>query len=843
MHFRFIFAFMERLKHILIILFALSATSLSAREVINFNKDWKFCLNLETDSNPADIEFDDSGWRTLDVPHDWAIEGDFDEHNPSGTGGGALPGGIGWYRKTFKVSKKDTGSIIKIEFDGVYMNSSVWINGHLLGTRPYGYISFSYNLTPYINWGGDNVIAVKVDNSDQPNSRWYSGCGIYRDVRLVKTGVIRVDQWGTYVRTESLSGNKALVRINTSVVNGTINKMVRTLTVTSTVKDSKGKTVASSSTSKELHFNGIFDLEDSILMETPHLWSVDDPYMYTLVTSVSVNKKKVDTYETPFGIRSIEFRADSGFYLNGEHVIINGVCLHHDQGCLGTATNERAIERQLQILKAMGCNGIRCSHNPPSPQLLDLCDRMGFLVMDEAFDMWHRRKTERDYARFFEGWANRDLSDMIKRDRNHPSIVIWSIGNEVQEQWSDARADTLSDLLLETLSDRDEYIIDYKREDIDNVNVFITQNLVDIIKHYDPTRPVTAGCNEPSPNNNLFRSGAIDVIGYNYHNQNVPAVPRLFPGKPFIITESVSALMTRGFYEMPSGQMMTRPVRWDRPYFNETFSCSAYDNVATPWGSHHEENLIFLNSQPFVAGQYIWTGFDYIGEPTPYGWPARSSYFGIVDLAGFPKDIYYLYQSEWTDTPVLHLFPHWNWEPGEQIDMWCYYNNADEVELFINGKSQGTRTKDAQHLHVVWNVTFEPGTVKVVARKDGVETASREIHTAGEPAQIRLTPDRSTIKNNGTDLSFVTVEILDKDGNLCPNAENLVQFQVEGKGFIAGVDNGSPISLERFKDNKRKAFYGKCLVVVQNDSGKGKIKVKASSEGLNDAHIILKCAR
>ena len=842
MHFRFIFAYMKRLKQLLIILLTLYATALGAREVQNFNNGWKFSLNVGADENPAAPGFNDSGWRTLDLPHDWAIEGDFDEHNPSGTGGGALPGGIGWYRKNFKVDKKDKGQIISIEFDGVYMNSSVWINGHLLGTRPYGYISFSYDLTPYINWEGENVIAVKVDNSDQPNSRWYSGCGIYRDVRLVKTGDIRVDQWGTYVRTESLSDNKALVRINTSVVNGTINKMVRTLTVTSTVKDSKGKTVASSSTSKELQFNGIFDLEDSILVETPHLWSVDDPHMYTLVTSVSVNKKKVDTYETPFGIRTIEFRADSGFYLNGEHVIINGVCLHHDQGCLGAATNERAIERQLQILKEMGCNGIRCSHNPPSPILLDLCDRMGFLVMDEAFDMWHRRKTERDYARFFEGWANRDLSDMIKRDRNHPSIVIWSIGNEVQEQWSDARADTLSDLLLETLSDRDEYIIDYKREDIDNVNVFITQNLVDIIKHYDPTRPVTAGCNEPSPNNNLFRSGAIDVIGYNYHNQNVPAVPRLFPGKPFIITESVSALMTRGFYEMPSDKLMTRPVRWDRPYFNETFSCSAYDNVRTPWGSHHEDNLIFLNSQPFVAGQYIWTGFDYIGEPTPYGWPARSSYFGIVDLAGFPKDVYYLYQSEWTDTPVLHLFPHWNWEPGQQIDMWCYYNNADEVELYINGVSQGVRSKDAEHLHVVWNVTFEPGTVKVVARKEGVETASQEIHTAGEPAQIRLTPDRSTIKADGKDLSFITVEILDEDGNLCPNAENLVEFNINGNGFIAGVDNGSPISLERFKAGKRKAFYGKCLVVVQNDGKKGNIQIEATSEGLKHAQTTIKCA-
>ncbi len=834
---------MRRIKQILFFLFALSFTGLGAREVENFNGDWKFSHNVGAKENPEAPEYDDSGWRKLNLPHDWAIEGDFDEHNPSGTGGGALPGGIGWYRKNFKVSKKDQGKIISIVFDGVYMNSSVWINGHLLGTRPYGYISFSYDLTPYINWEGNNVIAVKVDNSDQPNSRWYSGCGIYRDVRLVKTGDIRVDQWGTYVRTESLSDNKALVRINTSVINGTINKMVRTLTVTSTIKDFKGKTIASSSTSKELQFNGIFDLEDSILVETPHLWSVDDPYMYTLVTSVSVNKKKVDTYETPFGIRTIEFRADSGFYLNGEHVRINGVCNHHDLGCLGAATNERAIERQLQILKAMGCNGIRCSHNPPSSILLDLCDRMGFLVMDEAFDMWRRRKTDRDYARFFDEWHERDLTDLVVRDRNHPSIVLWSIGNEVLEQWSDAKADTLSleqaNLILNMGHSADQLA----QEGEMSVNSLITARLAEIIKKLDPTRPVTAGCNEPSPGNHLFRSGAIDVIGYNYHNQNVPAVPRLFPGKPFIITESVSALMTRGFYEMPSDKMMTRPARWDRPYFNPTFSCSAYDNVATPWGSHHEENLIFLNSQPFVAGQYIWTGFDYIGEPTPYGWPARSSYFGIVDLAGFPKDVYYLYQAEWTDTPVLHLFPHWNWEPGQQIDMWCYYNNADEVELFINSKSQGTRTKDAQHLHVVWNVTFEPGTVKVVARKNGVETASREIHTAGEPAQIRLTPDRNRIKSNGTDLSFVTVEILDKDGNLCPNADNLVQFQVEGKGFIAGVDNGSPISLERFKDNKRKAFYGKCLVVLQNNSGKGKINLKASSEGLKDAHIVLKCAR
>ena len=829
---------MKRFLHILLLLFALTASNADAREIINFNKDWKFCLNIEGDKDPAAPDFNDHSWRTLDLPHDWAIEGDFDEHNPSGTGGGALPGGTGWYRKTFIASKKGQGQIISIEFDGVYMNSSVYINGHLLGTRPYGYISFSYDLTPYINWGKENVIAVKVDNSDQPNSRWYSGCGIYRDVRIVVTHPVHVGQWGTYITTE-IADQYTVANVDVTIENDSPDPVE--VTVWSAILDANRKGV-SMMADQLVAQKGTNTIQQKVYMTEPHLWSVDDPYMYTMVTEIRLNGKTIDTYSTPFGIRTIEFRADSGFYLNGEHVRINGVCNHHDLGCLGAATNERAIERQLQILKEMGCNGIRCSHNPPSPILLDLCDRMGFLVMDEAFDMWRRRKTDRDYARFFDEWYERDLTDLVVRDRNHPSIVLWSIGNEVLEQWSDAKADTLSleqaNLILNMGHSADQLA----KEGEMSVNSMITARLAEVIKNLDPTRPVTAGCNEPSPNNHLFRSGAIDVIGYNYHNQNVPSVPRLFPGKPFIITESVSALMTRGFYEMPSDKMMTRPVRWDRPYFNDTFSCSAYDNVCTPWGSHHEENLIFLNKQPFVAGQYIWTGFDYIGEPTPYGWPARSSYFGIVDLAGFPKDIYYLYQSEWTDTPVLHLFPHWNWTPGEQIDMWCYYNNADEVELFINGKSQGVRSKDAEHLHVVWNVTFEPGTVKVVARKNGVETASQEIHTAGEPAQIRLTPDRSTIKSNGTDLSFVTVEILDKDGNLCPNADNLVQFEIDGKGLIAGVDNGSPISLERFKDNKRKAFYGKCLVVLQNNGKKGKINLKAVSEGLKDAQLTVKCA-
>ena len=832
------------MKHLYFILAVLATTitaSVSARETVNFNQGWKFALDSDSPAN-AEPGFDDSGWRQLDLPHDWAIEGDFDQKNPSGTGGGALPGGIGWYRKTFTLSPKDRENLVMIEFDGVYMNSSVYINGHLLGTRPYGYISFSYDLTPYIKWDSSNTIAVRVDNSDQPNSRWYSGCGIYRDVRLVKLNPVHVPQWGTYVTSTVNPDGTATVHVEADARN--LGSTTILATVRQTITDDSGRSVSTQeSTSLRLNASGGARPESDLKISSPILWSLENPYLYTLVTEILVDGKSVDRYETPFGIRTIEFRADSGFWLNGKNVRINGVCNHHDLGCLGAAVNERAIERQLEIMKAMGCNGIRCSHNPPSPQLLDLCDRMGFLVMDEAFDMWRRRKTDRDYARFFDEWYERDLTDMVIRDRNHPSIVLWSIGNEVLEQWSDARADTLSleqaNLILNMGHSADELASEGEM----TVNSLITARLAGIIRELDSTRPITAGCNEPSPGNHLFRSGAIDVIGYNYHNMNVPSVPRLFPGKPFIITESVSALMTRGFYEMPSEQMMTRPARWDRPYFNESFSCSAYDNVCTPWGNHHEENLIFLNSQPFVAGQYIWTGFDYIGEPTPYGWPARSSYFGIVDLAGFPKDVYYLYQSEWTDTPVLHLFPHWNWEPGQEIDLWCYYNNADEVELYINGKSQGIRRKDAEHLHVVWNVTFEPGTVKVVARKNGIETATQEIHTAGEPAQICLTPDRSRISADGTDLSFVTVEVLDKDGNLCPNAENLVQFSLKGAAMIAGVDNGSPISLERFKDDKRKAYYGKCLVVLQNNGKRGKVKLTAESEGLKHAQVTVKCAK
>lgn len=515
--------------------------------------------------------------------------------------------------------------------------------------------------------------------------------------------------------------------------------------------------------------------------------------------------------------------------------------MHHDLGCLGAAVNTRAIQRQLEILKEMGCNGIRCSHNPPAPELLDLCDRMGFIVMDESFDMWRKKKTAHDYSRYFNEWHERDLTDHVLRDRNHPSIFMWSIGNEVLEQWTDASADTL-DLQAANL------LLNFKRDpkmlanrgDSMSVNSLLTLKLANMVKELDATRPITAGNNEPDPNNHLFRSKALDIIGFNYHESYFKDVPKNFPGKPFIVTEATSGLMTRGYYRMPSDSMFIWPSRWDIPFFDESLSCSSYDNCHVPWGTTHEDSWRLVKNNDFISGMYIWTGFDYLGEPTPYSWPARSSYFGIVDLAGFPKDIYYMYKSEWTKKDVLHVFPHWNWKEGETVDLWAYYNNADEVELFLNGESQGIRKKGKDEFHVMWRLKFVPGTIKVVSRKNGIEVLSKELKTAGAPAQIILSADRKQIKADGKDLSFVTVEVKDKDGNLCPNADNLINFSIEGEGIIVGVDNGSPISSESFKANFRKAFYGKCLVVIQSTENKGVITLKATSGTLKSNELFIK---
>ena len=816
-------------RHILISLFLATVFNVAAREYENIDRQWLFFLEQSADGSTADAaelsaaDYDDASWRTLNLPHDWSVEGDFHAGNPCGASGGALPGGIGWYRKHLTVD--EPAEKMYICFDGVYMNSTVYINGTELGTRPYGYSTFWYDITPYVKAGQDNVIAVRVDNSRQPNCRWYSGSGIYRHVYLLSTAGTHVAQWGTFVTaTPSANMRKATFDINVELENGDGAK------VTNTLLDAQGKQVGKATGTKA-----------KITISNPQLWSVDNPYIYTVKTEVTVGGKVVDTYETRTGVRSFSFDAEKGFSLNGQSMKINGVCQHHDLGCLGTALNEDALHRQLRMLKEMGCNSIRCSHNPPSPELLEMCDTMGFIVMDESFDMWHRKKTKYDYSEYFDEWYERDLSDLVRRDRNHPSIMIWSIGNEVLEQWSSDGEDELTPEQANLVLNMGHDASTLANDDTEmSINSLLTKRLADIIKSLDPTRPVTAGCNEPDPNNHLFKSGAIDIIGYNYHNANVADVPKNFPGKPFIFSESVSALMTRGYYVMPSDSSIIAPKEWWLPYAEPSYMCSSYDNTCAPWANHHEETWDIVKHNDFVGGQYIWTGWDYIGEPTPYSFPAHSSYFGIIDIAGFPKDIYYMYQSEWTDRTVLHLFPHWNWLPGQTIDMWCYYSNADEVELFVNGQSQGVRTKDDHTYHVCWRVEYEPGSVKVVARKDGRQVGEQTINTAGQPDHLVLTADRSTMAADGKSLAFVTVNVVDKDGNLCPWADDQLYFDVEGEAVIAGVDNGAQASTERFKDNKRKAFFGKALVVLQSTDTAGSVSLTARAIGLPDAVIELR---
>ena len=815
-------------KFLAIIMLMAGAQSLSARESQLFDKGWLF--TLADSAGMEQVNYVDINWRHLDLPHDWAIEGDFSPANPSGASGGALPGGIGWYRKHFSVNPKEKNKRYVIAFDGVYMNATVYVNGHKLGTRPYGYSSFEYDITPYINKVGDNVVAVRVNNSDQPNSRWYSGCGIYRHVWLKKSAESYITQWGQYVSTTPQGEVK--IKVDAHVAGG------KKMTVRHTILDAAGKVVA----------KGVGGETQTLKVTHPHLWNIGDGYLYTVKSELLVGGKVMDTETTKTGFRDIKFDAQKGFFLNGKNMKINGVCEHHDFGCLGAVVNEDAMHRKLTILRDMGVNAIRSSHNPPAPELLNMCDSMGLLVMDESFDMWRRKKSQNDYARFFDEWHQRDLSDLVKRDRNHPSVFMWSIGNEVLEQWSNAAADTLSleqaNLILN--AGHDASTLAHGNEL--SVNSLLTQHLAEIVRQYDPwgsTRPITAGCNEPDPNNHLFKSGALDVIGFNYHHQWVKDVPQNFPGKPFIFSESVSALQTRGYYMMPSDSVYKAPVEWWLPYTDPSFMCSAYDNMHASWSSTHEETWDVVKHNDFVGGQFIWTGFDYIGEPTPYAYPARSSYFGIIDLAGLPKDSYYMYQSEWTQKPVLHLFPHWNWLPGQTIDMWCYYNQADEVELFINGKSQGIRKKTvygaqnegdayqkSTEYHVMWRVAFQPGEVKVVARKDGKEIASQTIKTAGAPHHLVLKETYQGTLAHGTSepTTFVEVNVVDKDGNLCPNATNQVFFSVEkspsatSAPVILGTDNGCQTSLERFTDPHRKAFFGKCVVVIK---GKGTLKAQA----------------
>jgi beta-galactosidase len=780
----------------------------------SFNRDWKFFLG--DDASASNSDFVDAMWRNLNLPHDWSIELPFDKESPTGNGGGALRGGIGWYRKTFMLPASAGDKFIAINFDGIYRNSKVWINGHYLDKRPNGYISFQYDLSSYLKYGNEkNVIAVKVDNAQQPNSRWYSGSGIYRNVWLTITDKLHLAYNGTFITTPEVSSKLAKIDLKMTIdIPGNIKQNISAVT---NIFTKEGKVVAKKLSPVSSMQNTSATVTQTFIVTNPILWSVDNPYLYKAVTQLLSNGKVIDVYTTAFGIRSFAFDADKGFSLNGKTIKINGVCNHHDLGCLGTAINKTALKRQLLILKNMGCNGIRTSHNPPAPELLDLCDEMGFIVMDEAFDMWKKAKTKYDYHLDWDQWHKKDLEDHVIRDRNHPSVFIWSIGNEVNEQWD--KKDTLGTVISKELSD--------------------------IIRSLDTTRPITAACNSPYPDNPLIKSGALDLIGYNYEHKNFSSFHQRFPGKKFIGTETVSALQTRGHYDMPSDSVRRWPTRWDQPLVdgNDDTTCSAYDNCSAPWGSTHEETWKVMKKYDFLSGMYIWTGFDYIGEPTPYPWPARSSYFGIIDLAGFPKDVYYMYQSEWTNKTVLHVFPHWNWKAGDSVDVWAYYNNADEVELFLNGRSLGIKRKIGDDLHIWWRVKYEPGIVKAISRKKGRIVLTKEIKTAGKPAKIILTADRRNIKADGSDLSFITATITDARGNIVPDANNLIRFEINGEGFIAGTDNGSETDLTSFKSSQRKAFNGLCLTIVQSKQKTGTIKLSATADGLQSSTVSIEAMR
>jgi beta-galactosidase len=755
------------------------------RTRINFNKGWKFSLG-DADDIKTPV-FNDSKWRKLTLPHDWSIEGKFDEKNPSKPEGGGLPTGIGWYRKEFNAPVNFKDQVTTIEFDGVYKNSEVWLNGHFLGRRPFGYISFSYELSKYLK-AGKNIIAVKVDNSAQPDSRWYSGSGIYRNVWLSSTAKIAIAQWGVkVVSTVPDNIDLAVVNLRTTIQNKSLKQ--QQVTLINSVYDASGKLITKSAPYSLKADTFAIEVVSSLNFKNPIRWTLENPHQYKLVTQVIQNNKVIDTQSTLFGVRTFNFDAKSGFSLNGKALKINGVCMHHDLGALGAAVNTRAIERQLEILKEMGCNAIRTAHNPPAPEFLDLCDKMGFLVMDESFDVWKKKKVSKDYNVNFDEWHKTDLQDMIKRDFNHPSIILWSIGNEIREQF-------------------------------DSTGIAITKELVKIVKDIDRSRQVISALTETvAAKNFIYQAGVLDIYGLNYNHKKYKDFPVNYPNQPFIATETTSAFATRGFYD--TADSIRRWPKDGKTKFTEgnaSWAVSAYDTVSAYWGSTHEETLKEAKKYNHVSGIFVWSGFDFLGEPIPYPWPARSSYYGIVDLAGFPKDSYYLYQSEWTTKPVLHILPHWNWPinglyAGKQekaIDVWAYYNNADEVELYLNGKS---------------------------------EVLVKEIKTAGKPSKIELIADRKNIKANGTDLSFVTVKITDEVGNLVPNADNLVQFKIEGVGFVAGVDNGFQASLEPFKANYRKAYNGLCLAIIQATEKTGTIKLIATAEGLKGANLVISTKR
>jgi beta-galactosidase len=788
-------------------------------------------VNIGQDVIYTQQQFDDSSWRSLNLPHDWGIEGDFQQELSGETGKLPWPG-VGWYRKHFTVPQSDKGKQIYIDFDGAMSHSAVWLNGKFIGGWPYGYASFRLDLTPFIEFGKENVLAVRLDNPPE-SSRWYPGSGIYRNVWLVKTAPIHVGHWGTYVTTPKITQDSANVNVKVSIDNDSATQA--TISVKTSIYilingKRSGSPVAVSSPAKlNISANAKQITEANLLVANPALWSTQSPNLYTAVTQIEQSGKVVDIYDTNFGIRTIKFDADKGFFLNGEHVYLKGVCQHHDLGALGSAVNTRALERQIEILKEMGVNAIRTSHNPPAPELLELADKMGILIIDEAFDAWAGSKKKNDYATLFKDWHEKDLRAFIRRDRNHPSIILWSTGNEIREQRPEGHP--------------------------------ISVMLAKIVREEDPTRLVTVGANGVDSGYNGFQK-TVDVFGYNYKPLEYSKFHQTNPNIPLLSTESASTVSSRGEYFFP--------VLEDKSKGFWNFQVSSYDLYAPRWATPPDTEFAGQDKNPFVAGEFVWTGFDYLGEPTPFGGdsttllnftdpaeqakaaddikalakikvPSRSSYFGIVDLCGFKKDRFYIYQARWRpDLPMAHILPHWNWpERAGQVTPVHVYTSGDEAELFLNGKSLGRKQIAAFQYRLRWDdVVYEPGELKVIAYKNGKQWAEDVVRTSGGATQILMKADRSVISADGLDLSFITVTISDKNGSLVPRSKNRILFEISGPGEIVAVDNGDATDLESFQSTNRRAYNGMALVIVRSVRGKaGEITVRASSNNLKSTVV------
>ena len=850
------------------------ANTSMVRERININRDWRYqiddpdrtgaalhysqlkpyllpCANdfiifgkryQRPEGNPGEniayvkSDFDDSEWRHLNLPHDWAIEGPFNIDYNGSTG--KLPyWGIRWYRKTLELSQDDAGKQIYLDIDGAMSYASVWCNGQYVGGWSYGYASFRLDLTPYIKAGQKNVLAIRLDNPDD-TSRWYPGSGIYRNVWLVKTSPVHVEQWGTFVRNQQVDSEIAVMEMGVNIENHA-GKDVQVKLQTSVYLQGKdgrpvGEEVTQSMTKdiaikKDSWSSARFQFK----VDKPKLWDIDTPNCYVAVSRVFMDGKEMDSYETSFGIRTIEFNHDLGFMLNGQKVTIKGVCMHHDLGALGAAFNEVAAERQLRIMKEMGANAIRTSHNPPAPELVALCDRMGLMMQLELADTWQKGKRKNDYNLLFDDWSEADMRSLVRHYRNHPSVIMWSIGNEMPDQTTDQ-------------------------------GVIIARNLTAYCHDEDPTRPTSLGCNKRDA---VFRDivNQVDIFGLNYFHKTYPVFKEQNPTRRYHASETSSATSSRGEYFFP----VTTDVNDSR----SGFQLSSYDMTTIGWGCAPEVQFKMNEEYPFMSGEFVWTGFDYLGEPTPYNkdltnllnfsdpnelekarkeleelgkikTPSRSSYFGIVDLCGFPKDRYYNYKSYWRpDVPTVHILPHWNWEEriGE-ITPVHIYTSGDAVELFLNGKSLGRREKSHSYDRLTWDdVRYEPGSLKAIAYKNGQKWAEELVETTGKPAALQVTAEKTELKSDGTDLSFIRVAVVDSQGRVVPRSKNHLKFSVTGPAEIIATDNGDATSLLPFQLSERDAYNGLALVILRSQYMKqGKVLLTVESKGLPKQKIALK---